>query len=465
MSETTLGPYELTARLGSGGMAEVWKATATGPGGFARTVVVKRILPHLADDERFAAMFLSEARLSGRLHHHNIVDVFACGEIDGRYYLAMEYVNGHDVHRILRAHSGEGPPPPGLAAYVMREVCRALAYAHTLTDDDGNALDLVHRDVSPSNVMVGYDGSVKLLDFGIARAFGELKDLSTRVSSLEGKRAYLAPEALAGRAIDARADQYSAGVVLHELCTGVPLFGRHDPTMKRPPVPTPSTINPAVPPELDRICLRALTDDRELRYPSCEEMAVELSHVAHQLAWGPEQVGALLQRLLPEQRKLPPPALSTASMSLPVGMGPASTVAGRLEPPTLFYTPSPVRPRRVWIGASASAVLLAGMLAWLVARCDAPTTPIDVPMATTPTTTPATPIVPLGPLPPVVPAPRVTPLAPPPSPSLPSPSPRPPAPHLHSTSKPKHAPPPPSSPPPPRNDLLKGDVLDPFHKK
>ena len=294
MRETSsLGSYELTARLGAGGMAEVWKAVASGPGGFARTVVVKRILPHLADDARFVAMFLSEARLSARLHHSSIVDVFACGDLDGRYFVAMEYVHGHDLHHLMRAHATQSRPLPGLAAFVMRDVCRALGYAHELTGDDGRPLGLVHCDVSPSNVMVSYDGAVKLLDFGIAKAFGELQDEHSRHHHLEGKRSYLAPEVLAGRSIDARADQYSAGVMMHELLTGSRLFGGLDP-LTRPRVVPPSTVNPRVPPELDRICLKALEPDRERRFSSCVEMATALDRLAHQLEWGPQQVAELL---------------------------------------------------------------------------------------------------------------------------------------------------------------------------
>src|SRR5258706_6980872 len=223
----------MVSRLGAGGMAEGWKAAVSGQGGFARSVVIRRILPHLADDQRFTTMFLPEARLSARLHRGNIVEVFACGEIDGRYYLAMEFVNGHDLHRILRAHSVRGGPPPGLGAFVVREVCRALAYAHALGDDCGRPLGLVHRDVSPSNVMVSYDGAVKLLDFGIAKALGEVRHAQTRVTALEGKRGYLAPEALAGGAVAGRADHDPAGVALHRTVSGGRLFPGLDPRRPR----------------------------------------------------------------------------------------------------------------------------------------------------------------------------------------------------------------------------------------
>ncbi len=443
MSEpTSFGPYELVARLGAGGMAEVWKATSSGPGGFARTVVLKRILPHLAHDERFLAMFLSEARLSARLHHSNIVDVFACGEIDGRYFLAMEYVHGHDLVALLRAHLKNGPPPPGLASFVIREVCRALAYAHAMTDEEGRPLGLVHRDVSLSNVMVSYDGAVKLLDFGIAKALGELRDAETRSSRLEGKHGYRAPEALAGLGIDGRADQYAAGVVMYELLTGTRLFAKHEQRATRGPVPPPSSVNPQVPAELDRICLRALEPDRERRFASCEEMAIELDRAAHELQWGPQQVAELLGRVLPETRAPVTPLPGTEPLSVPLPTRIGTNAA------TQVYTLPPWW-RHARMRAAVASVLLAGVLAWLVARCGPSTVVEEPPIAIVHDAAVAAPLV--TPLPePVAPALPVAPSLPPPVSTRPGPPSR-----VHPKGV-KHA--------PSREDLLKGDVLDPFSK-
>ncbi len=154
--QVRFGKYLLCERLGRGGMAEVWKAKILGPAGFQRTVVVKRILPHLAEDPHFVQMFVSEARLSARLSHANIVHVYELGDVDGEYFLAMEYVRGHDLVSVMRAQVMRAVPPPGLGAFVAREVCRALAYAHALTDDDGRPLRLIHRDVSPSTSPSSY---------------------------------------------------------------------------------------------------------------------------------------------------------------------------------------------------------------------------------------------------------------------------------------------------------------------
>src|SRR5579871_2751117 len=201
-SKTRFGKYQLIEPLGKGGMAEVWRAQILGPAGFARTLVIKRILPHLAADPQLVKLFLAEAKLSARLSHPNVVQVFELGEVDGEWFLAMEYVRGRDLGAIVRAVVERGAPPgapphPGLAAFVVREVCRALAYAHALTDDDGAPLRLIHRDVSPANVMCSFDGAVKLLDFGIAKALARSGE-STQTGALRGKLGYLAPEQVEG---------------------------------------------------------------------------------------------------------------------------------------------------------------------------------------------------------------------------------------------------------------------------
>ncbi|HEY2746027.1 MAG TPA: serine/threonine-protein kinase, partial [Polyangia bacterium] len=220
------GKYQLLERLGRGGMAEVWKAKALGPKGYARKLVVKRILPELACDEEFVRMFVEEARLSASLNHRNIVQVYEFGEVGGEYYLAMEWVHGRDLNSLMKSMKDrDAAPPVELAAYVAREVCRALAYAHALTDEDGQPMRLIHRDVSPSNVMVGFDGSVKLLDFGIAKALALASENRTQVGVLKGKFGYMAPEQVDCDAdVDHRADLFVAGVVLWEMLTLRRLF-------------------------------------------------------------------------------------------------------------------------------------------------------------------------------------------------------------------------------------------------
>jgi serine/threonine protein kinase len=300
------GKYQLIERLGRGGMAEVWKAKMLGPAGFVRTLVVKRILPHLAEDPHFVQMFVAEARLSARLNHANIVQVYELGDVAGEYFLAMEYVRGRDLVTVMRQHLQHSVPPPGLGVYATREICRALHYAHTLTDDDGKVLRLIHRDISPSNVMLSFDGAVKLLDFGIAKALNEASEIKTQTGTLKGKFGYMAPEQIDGKDIDHRADLFAAGVTLHEVLTGRRLFkGATDmqtiAMVREAKVSPPSTYVSGIPAELDRICLKALARNVDERYASCGHMAEDLDHVLHELKYGPERAASLMRDLFPNE--------------------------------------------------------------------------------------------------------------------------------------------------------------------
>ena len=306
-SSRRLGKYHLVEKLGQGGMAEVWKAKMRGPAGFERTLVVKRILRHLLEeDPQMVEMFLSEARLSARLNHSNIVQVYELGEVEGEYFIAMEYVRGRDLVALLRELAPTGQVPPGVGAYIGREVCRALAYAHALSDDSGAPLRLIHRDVSPSNVMLGYDGSVKLLDFGIAKALGQAGE-KTQTGLLKGKFSYMAPEQVEGHEIDHRSDLFAAGIVLYECLTASRLFkGASDlqtiALVREARVGPPSERNPEVPPELDRICLKALSKNPNERYQTCDQMARELDEVVHNLKWGPERLAEFMAMIFPEEQ-------------------------------------------------------------------------------------------------------------------------------------------------------------------
>lgn len=306
-SSRRLGKYHLVEKLGQGGMAEVWKAKMRGPAGFERTLVVKRILAHLLEeDPAMVEMFLSEARLSARLNHSNIVQVYELGEVEGEYFIAMEYVRGRDLVALLRELAPTGQVPPGVGAYIGREVCRALGYAHALSDDSGAPLRLIHRDVSPSNVMLGYDGSVKLLDFGIAKALGQAGE-KTQTGLLKGKFSYMAPEQVEGQEIDHRSDLFAAGIVLYECLTASRLFkGASDlqtiALVREARVAPPSERNPEIPPELDRICMKALAKNPNERYQTCDQMARELDEVVHTLKWGPERLAEFLAMIFPEEQ-------------------------------------------------------------------------------------------------------------------------------------------------------------------
>jgi serine/threonine protein kinase len=353
--------------------------------------VVKRVLPHLVRDPAFVKMFIAEARLSARLTHANIVQVFELGETDGEYFLAMEYVRGKDLISLLRAYAGRPPLPIGFAAFCIREVCRALDYAHNLTDDLGRPLRLVHRDVSPSNVMISFDGGVKLLDFGIAKALAEANEHRTATGTLKGKFAYMAPEQVEGQLADHRADLFAAGIMLHEILSHKRLFkGESDlqtlSMVRAAQVAPPSANNPEVPPELDAICLKALAHNREDRYQTCGELAIALDDIVHRAKWGPERVAALMSDTF---KNIPTtgsgPILAPASQLDSVGTisslsVPAVTVSSRVQRRRQ-------RSSRQVVLAIVTATLIIGS-GWLlfrkIDRRAATATPVTTPPVTKP---------------------------------------------------------------------------------
>ena len=204
-------------------MAEVWKARMTGVEGFQKTVAIKKILPHLTDSSDFVEMFVDEAKLAAQLNHAHIIHIYDLGRIEGDYYIAMEYVEGENLRAILNAARERGRPlPVGLALHVAARLASALDYAHRKRDFEDQSLDLVHRDVSPQNVLIGYEGTIKLCDFGIVKAVS--KTSHTRMGALKGKLQYMSPEQAWGRNVDGRSDIFSLGALLFEMLTGRRLF-------------------------------------------------------------------------------------------------------------------------------------------------------------------------------------------------------------------------------------------------
>jgi serine/threonine-protein kinase len=298
-----LGRYRLIKALGVGGQAEVFKANYSGPGGFERTVVIKRVLPGNDQDPEFLRMFTAEAKILGMLHHPNVVQAYDVGESGGSLFLVLEYVDGPTLAHLMRALRAAGQPMPlAVAAYFAREICRALDYVHSLHDPDGTAMNVIHRDVTPSNIALTRTGSLKLLDFGIAKY--ETSDVKTRDRAVKGKPAYLAPEAIDGRPFDRRIDLFSVGVVLHEMLTSTPLF-RADHELAvlhrvmEMPIPLPSASRPDVPAALDAIVMKALERDPDRRYSTAAAMARDLDSfvVTEQLLV--EDVVAFLRRVEP----------------------------------------------------------------------------------------------------------------------------------------------------------------------
>ncbi|MEO8700432.1 MAG: protein kinase [Kofleriaceae bacterium] len=279
-AEEQFGPYLVYERLGVGGMATVHRALERGIEGFERIVALKRLLPHLAEDASFIKSFVREAKLASLLHHNNVVQIFELGRVGTEYFISMEYIDGRDIRRILRhARKVTGPPPIHVTTGLLLQLCDALDYAHSKVDDTGHPLGLVHRDVSPSNLLVTLAGHLKVIDFGIAKA--QSSQLRTQTGRVKGKLAYMAPEAVTGKELDARSDLFAAGVIAHELLTARPLFASKNEyqtllKVQRGDIMPPSTFNQGCPPELDAITLRALARDPDDRFNDAAELRDEL---------------------------------------------------------------------------------------------------------------------------------------------------------------------------------------------
>ncbi|MFH1808132.1 MAG: serine/threonine-protein kinase [Pseudomonadota bacterium] len=307
------GDYELLQPLGHGGMAEVFLARFKGAMGFEKVAVVKRMLAPLVKRPDLVKMFVGEAKLAVQLQHANIVQILSLEEVEGRPFIVMEYVHGRDLHHVLRRSQDLGAPlPVDFGLHCIVEMLRGLHYAHQANGPDGKPLNLVHRDVTPSNIFISFDGEVKLGDFGVAHATGEEAGHGMR-----GKLSYMAPEVVQGQAVDARADLFSAGVVLWETLAQRRLFvgkssveilgriGSLDP-------PPPSKFNSRVAPDLDLIAARALHKDREQRFQSAVEFEEALSDFlfARRLRWTRQRIADVMRAHFGEESK---PLVLTAS--------------------------------------------------------------------------------------------------------------------------------------------------------
>ncbi|MCB9676546.1 MAG: protein kinase [Alphaproteobacteria bacterium] len=304
-----LGKYELIERLATGGMAEVFLARAKGPAGVQKTLVVKRIRPEYADDPRFVNMFINEARIGVHLAHPNIVHVFELGRAAGTWFIAMEYLHGRDLTRILRRlRSTNDRLPDAVSVYVVAELLRGLHHAHSRTDEEGKPLGLIHQDVSPHNVLLGFDGEVKLLDFGIARAVNSDEDSGTPAG--RGKFAYSSPESAAGGTVDHRSDLYSAGVTLWELLAGARPYQGLDPATKMARVregdlPSLSEARPDLDPELVAIVARATQPRPADRHPTAADFEEDLRAWLYETGArvGSSDVSEWTSRLFPDVKR------------------------------------------------------------------------------------------------------------------------------------------------------------------
>jgi len=285
---TPLGKYKLVKLIAAGGMAEVYLARQAGAAGFEKQVCLKRILPHLAKDKQFVDMFLNEARLASQLDHPNIVSIFDLGEANGNYFIAMEFIDGPNLRGVAkRAAELNEFLPLAEVLKIVAQAAAGLQYAHDLADRDGKPLGLVHRDISPDNILVHRNGTAKVVDFGIAKAAGSTAG-ATRTGTLKGKVAYMPPEQLRGEPLDRRTDVFALGVVLYELIGGkrpwsadneVALIGQ---MMTTDAVPL-GELRPDAPEELVAIVHKALAKDRAARYQSCNELLVDLEALIVQM--------------------------------------------------------------------------------------------------------------------------------------------------------------------------------------
>mgnify|MGYP000920356957 FL=1 len=392
------GRYELLGRLAVGGMAEIYLAreTSTVQGAGSRHLVIKRVLAHVADDETFRTMFFDEARLAMRLNHPSIVHLYEFGEEQGSWFLAMEWIDGVALGKLIRKARDAGGIPAPLAVKICAQVADALHYAHNLKDEVGEPLGIVHRDVSPQNVMVSFEGSVKLLDFGIAKA--SFQHTKTQDGQVKGKFAYMSPQQCLGEPMDGRADVFALGVVLYESLTGRPLYHRKTQyeTMRaviEEPVPSVRKYRPDLPESLDAIVQKALQKRQEDRFESAAAMQYALEHwlaTQHEVVSAP-RLAEYLQGVFGEEIQRGPAVDSTpfgqsfqlldrpSGISIPSpppsSLPPPSTEAPRIldlgAEPLLVDEEPPRRSRTgLYVGLALLVVLLVGggVGAWWVMR-------------------------------------------------------------------------------------------------
>jgi eukaryotic-like serine/threonine-protein kinase len=303
-----LGRYELLLPIAKGGMASVWAARLRGTRGFQKMVAIKTMLPGLVDDLHFERMFLDEASLASQVRHPHVIEILDLGEVDRILYLVMEWVDGEPLNIIMKYAATRGGMPLAIAVSITAQACRGLHAAHELRDENGTLVGLVHRDVSPQNVLLTYEGVVKVVDFGVAKATSRVSH-ETEAGQLKGKIAYMSPEQLRGERIDRRTDVFAVGILLYMMTTGTHPFRGDDQsqTIRRissdEPVTAPSTIVPGYPAGLEAVVMQALAKDASKRYPTANDMLIGLTR-ALPPSMRPstdEEVAEFLRALLPDR--------------------------------------------------------------------------------------------------------------------------------------------------------------------
>ncbi len=374
------GQYTLLERIAVGGMAEVWKARMKGMEGFQKTVAIKKILPHLTDSSDFVTMFIDEAKLAAQLNHNNIIHIYDLGKLGDDYFIAMEYVDGRDLRTILNTARAESRPlPMNLSLLIASRLASALDYAHRKRDFEDRELGLVHRDVSPQNVLISFEGDIKLCDFGIVKAV--TKASKTQMGALKGKLQYMSPEQAWGRPVDARSDIFSLGSLLFEMLTGRRLFSGESEisvldAVREGRITAPRDLDPRLPLEVNALVLKALARDPDDRFETAGEMQREIDGILSSLKPTPTQgdLGDYLKRLFGPEAKAPEAASGAAGVTASSGpSGPAVPAAAR---PAEVAVVTPAAGARVeesettrgrgalWGAIAAAAVL--GVVGYLV---------------------------------------------------------------------------------------------------
>ncbi|MEE2643644.1 MAG: protein kinase, partial [Myxococcota bacterium] len=281
------GPYQLLERIAAGGMAEIFKAQTSGADGFQKLLAIKRLHARLTQNPDFVEMLKAEARLAVGLSHSNLVQTFDLGQVEDHYCIAMEFIEGRDLHKTLhRLRAQNQLLPYDVALYIISEVCAGLDYAHRKHDQFGRFLGIIHRDISPQNILLSFEGEVKIVDFGIAKATAVQRETNT--GFLKGKLCYMSPEQATGQSLDHRSDIFSTGILLYEILTGHPLYDGDDEQrlieeIRRGQFIAPSTLRPDLPQPLEQLLYRTLDPDREARFPSAAHMQRAIEQVAQQL--------------------------------------------------------------------------------------------------------------------------------------------------------------------------------------
>ncbi|MBK9259238.1 MAG: serine/threonine protein kinase [Polyangiaceae bacterium] len=364
------GKYTLLRRLASGGMAEIFLALQRSAGGFEKLIVIKRILPSMNQDKAFIDMLLHEARVAASMSHPNIVQTFDVGQVDGTYFIAMEHIHGEDIRSIVRAMRKKNLSefPLEHAVAIATGMCAGLAYAHERRDLEGRLLNIVHRDISPQNIVVTFSGDVKIVDFGVAKSSSQSGE-DTKDGQLKGKVPYMSPEQAAGGNIDWRSDIFAVGVLLFELSTGKRLFkgASEFETLKLicdKEYPHPSAVKAGFPPALDRIIMKALEKDREKRYQSAREMQSDLEAFIREERIPVSQISltqwmqSLFEDKLAQQKEVLQDVKQLADI---IAMQQGASFEGLTSPGTMSATGgTTTAPKRSSVGLWIALVLVTG---------------------------------------------------------------------------------------------------------